>query len=168
MTSVPTKMTREVLSQKKTPDLTFLSSLNKRKLEVFSTYDYLVCMKNDNKFRHVLRLHTWFEDEGEYIFGLGRALLLKNIHIHGSLSKAAKAMNIPYRAAWGKIKKAEEISGIKLLEKPGGNKKGYSLTREGYELQKTFLDWYNDVESYAIKKAELSLPWKLKSYEDED
>lgn len=65
-----------------------------------------------------------------------------------------------YRAAWGKIKKTEEVIGLKLIEKKGGNRSGYQLTPKGAELMKRFDKWFEEVECFALKRAQEMLPFK--------
>ncbi|TVQ99818.1 MAG: LysR family transcriptional regulator [Desulfovibrionales bacterium] len=112
----------------------------------------------------ILRLHVWLELANGHFFGLGRAQLLQRIQQHGSLSKAAEEMRMSYRAAWGKIKSTEEIMGVRLVEKVGGNKSGFRLTEEGRRIMEQFLDWYADVEKKALKSAQKRLPWELRRF----
>jgi molybdate transport system regulatory protein len=115
-----------------------------------------------------LRLHVWLELENGHFFGLGRAQLLDRIKQHGSLRKAAADMHMSYRAAWGKIKNSEEVMGVKLVEKMGGNKSGYRLTEHGEKIMKDFLAWYAQVERQALKSAAKKLPWELQRFNAND
>lgn len=125
-------------------------------------------MKNNRNEAPVLRLHVWLEKRDSLFFGLGRAQLLQNVKRLGSLRKAAMEMNMSYRAAWGKIKKTEEVLGFKLLEKAGGNKAGYRLTKAGDELQQVYLKWYAELESEALQRARKSFPWNVYGYKQDD
>lgn len=111
-----------------------------------------------------LRLHVWLEMDDGLFFGLGRAQLLERIQKYGSLSKAAQEMHMSYRAAWGKIKKTEEIMGVKLVEKVGGNKSGYRLTEDGRRITEQFLDWYASLERTALRSAQKKLTWELQGF----
>ena len=51
-----------------------------------------------------MRLHLWLENEDGLLFGQGRMELLARIRDLGSLRKAAEALGMSYRAAWGKLK----------------------------------------------------------------
>ncbi|MGC9135974.1 substrate-binding domain-containing protein, partial [Caldivirga sp.] len=66
--------------------------------------------------------------------------LLSLIRKHGSLSKAAKLLNIPYSTAFRMIEEAEAALSEALIEGVrGGSRGGYSrLTRLGEELLLTF------------------------------
>jgi molybdate transport system regulatory protein len=81
-----------------------------------------------------LRYRLWFEREGEYVLGGGVAALLQSIHELGSLKKAADSLDIPYRGAWGRIRKAEEALGLPLIESTKDRQKGVSLTPEALRL----------------------------------
>ncbi len=87
-----------------------------------------------------LKLHyrLWFECEGEHVMGGGLIRLLRKIHALGSLKKAAEYLNIPYRGAWGRIRKAEEAMGISLLESSRQRQKGVTLTPAALILLDSF------------------------------
>jgi len=112
-----------------------------------------------------IRLHLWIESNAGMMLGLGRTQLIDNIEKHGSLQTAAKKMGISYRAAWGRIKKTEEVLGYKLLEKTSG---GYKLTELGKEINNKFKAWFDKVEDYALKEAKEIFPWVSTSYKDEE
>ena len=113
-----------------------------------------------------VHLQLWLEDERGEGFGRGRVQLLRLIEERGSLSKAelwrkgsissrqaAEELGMSYRGAWGKLKKAERIAGVALVEASGTKRDGYSLTPEGRELVERFQQWYADVERYAEERA---------------
>ena len=85
-----------------------------------------------------LRYRLWFEREGEYVLGGGVAALLESIHELGSLKKAAEKLGIPYRGAWGRIRKAEDALGLPLIESTNDRQKGVSLTPEALRLVEAF------------------------------
>ena len=108
-----------------------------------------------------IRVHAWLETREGLLFGVGRAELLDKIEELGSLRKAAGEMCMSYRAAWGKIKKTEEILGFKLIEKEHGNKTGFRLTEAGKALKRNYRDWYRAVETEALRKARELFPWTM-------
>ncbi len=93
----------------------------------------------------------WFDKNKKGFLGKGRIELLKNIDIYGSLSKAAKAMNMSYKAAWDSLNDMKKISNIPLvLSVTGGSGGGGSQLTSGakdyikmydllYESQREFL-----------------------------
>ncbi len=119
-------------------------------------------MKN---LQAVIRIHLWIESEKGMILGPGRSKLIEYIGKFGSLQNAAKKMGISYRAAWGRIKKTEEVLGYKLLEKTPG---GYQLSELGRELHDKYIAWYKKIENYALKESKEIFPWKSAPYEEEE
>lgn len=101
-----------------------------------------------------MRLHLWFEKDEKIFLGIGRALLLERIEQYGSLRQAATDMKMSYRAAWGKLKAAEESIGKPLVQKVKGKGQRYELTPVGRQLSKQFLQLQQDIETYAQGKAQ--------------
>jgi len=108
----------------------------------------------DKKNRPVVRLNLWLEDSDGMLFGHGRALLLRKIAEHGSLRRAAEDLKMSYRAAWGKLKAAEESIGQPLVQKVKGKGQRYELTPVGRQLASQFMQLQHDVETYAMIKAQ--------------
>lgn len=100
-----------------------------------------------------LRIRVWIEEEDEIYIGIGSTLLLQHIEQLGSLRKAAEALGMSYRRAWGKLKNAEERIGQPLVEKTKGKGQRFNLSPFGKELMEKFLEFYLDVEEYATRKA---------------
>jgi len=114
-----------------------------------------------------LRMRMWLDVNGEQAIGLGRAILLMEIERQGSLNKAAKALSMSYRAAWGRLKKTEEVIGKPLVVEQGKGR-GFALTTEARELVSSFSDWYADVEAYALRAARERFAFPVVGYEQED
>ena len=88
-----------------------------------------------------IRTKVWIDDDhGNVIFGGGREHMLEAIERLGSMNKAAKELNMSYRALWGRIKSTEERLGKQVLvTKPGGGKDcGSALTPAGKSLLKNY------------------------------
>jgi len=100
-----------------------------------------------------LRLRVWLEQKDKTYIGIGSTLLLKHVEELGSLRKAAEALGMSYRRAWGKLKNAEERIGQPLVEKTKGMGQRFNLSPYGKELMDRFLSFYLDVEEYATKRA---------------
>ena len=113
----------------------------------------------------IMRMHLWLETEDGLYFGLGRAILLAKIQEHGSLRKAAEELGMSYRAAWGKLKKTEEILGVKLITQCGSKKEGCQLSEAGKTFMESYMLWFEEVERDALLKAEKLLPWAITSYQ---
>lgn len=110
----------------------------------------------------VIRIRLWLETPMGLYFGLGRAQLLKKVDEHGSLKKAAEDLGMSYRAAWGKIKKTEEVLGVQLMEQAGCKRDGYRLTENGRVYMESFLSWFEEVEQTALERARVKLPWHVR------
>jgi molybdate transport system regulatory protein len=67
-----------------------------------------------------VKSNIWLEIDGQVVISAWRVRLLEAIQQTGSISQAAKVMNIPYRRAWQKIQESEERLGIKLVETQTG------------------------------------------------
>jgi molybdate transport system regulatory protein len=80
-----------------------------------------------------IHVNIRLESNHGVVFGAGRYMILKEVDEHGSLKKAAENLGMSYRAAWGKIKKSEELLGQKLIEKET-NKTGLHLTEFGRSM----------------------------------
>jgi len=116
----------------------------------------------------VMHLHLWLETEKGLFFGPGRAELLDLIERFGSLRKAAEELGMSYRAAWGKLKKTEEVLGFKLIDKSGSYKEGYRLTDTGRAMRKKFTQWRREVEEDALEKARDIFSCEVIRKEDSD
>ena len=83
-----------------------------------------------------IKSRIWIEANGHVLLGEGRIKLLKAIHETGSLSKAAKLLNMSYKKAWNLIdsinKYAKEPVIITSIGGKGGG--GAILTKHGKEL----------------------------------
>lgn len=118
-------------------------------------------MENDPQV--TLRMHTWFDSDRGMLFSHGRVLLLQKVVEQGSLNKAAQTMGMSYRAAWGKIKKTEAALGGPLLEKASG-RKGFELSALGRELLNAFATWQQEVEDFALQRANELFDWEVHRY----
>ena len=84
--------------------------------------------------------HIWFETNNGLRVGAGRAELLEQIDLLGSLSEAARKLEIPYRRAWGMIKDMNTNAKESLVIKEVGGKDGGRsiLTEEGKRIVALF------------------------------
>lgn len=76
----------------------------------------------NKKYR--LRGRLWIEGpEGTYM-GYGRVVLLERIREHGSISAAARSMEMSYRHAWKLVDSMNSQSNKPVVEKSTGGKGG--------------------------------------------
>ncbi len=89
-----------------------------------------------------IKSRIWIESEDNVLLGEGRVHLLKAIQETGSLSKAAKSLNISYKKAWQMLdavnKSAKKPVTINSIGGKGGG--GAELTEYGQSLVKAFDD----------------------------
>ncbi len=114
----------------------------------------------------VQRLHLWLETKDGMLLGLGRIQLLELVEELGSLNKAAAAMGMSYRAAWGRMKQTETVIGSPLVER-SGPKKGFRLTPLGHEVVTMFRTWQREVEAYALERARAVFPWSTAPFAED-
>ena len=90
----------------------------------------------------VLRSKVWLEKDGKLLMGWGRATLLERIDQLGSISAAAKSMNLTYRNAWLWVEAMNRLAPVPLVEKfTGGERGGYArLTEEGRKIVANYKD----------------------------
>jgi molybdate transport system regulatory protein len=84
----------------------------------------------------VVRSKVWLEKDGKLFMGWGRATLLERIDQLGSISAAARSMQLAYRNAWLWVEAMNRLSPKPLVEKStGGPRGGYArLTEEGRRI----------------------------------
>ncbi|NCD25119.1 MAG: LysR family transcriptional regulator [Deltaproteobacteria bacterium] len=111
-----------------------------------------------------VRMHLWLESGESVYFGMGRVMLLDKIEEHGSLRKAAEALGMSYRAAWGKLRATEDALGEVLVESVGTKRGGCRLTARGRFYREKFRAWFNAVEQTAVAQAKLIFEDGVQSY----
>ena len=87
-----------------------------------------------------VRSKIWIERDGDVVLSEWRVELLEAIDAHGSLSRAAEALDVPYRTAWERVKATEAELGVRLLESESGGADGGGsrLTPEAREFCRRF------------------------------
>lgn len=78
--------------------------------------------------------------DGKNLGGSGRIRLLSLVDEHGSITHAAKAMKMSYKAAWDAIDHMNKLAGDPLVERITGGKGGGTtyLTERGKRLVANF------------------------------
>ena len=77
---------------------------------------------------------------GDVVLSDWRVELLEAIDAHGSLSRAAEALDVPYRTAWERVKATEAELGMRLVdtESGGADGGGSRLTPEAQDVCRRF------------------------------
>ncbi|MCP4971304.1 MAG: LysR family transcriptional regulator [Arcobacter sp.] len=89
--------------------------------------------------------NIWIKKDDRNFIGRGRIELLQNIHIHGSISKAAKKMKMSYKAAWDSVDIMNKLSHKELVTKVIGGKGGGGTVITAHA--KEIIESYNEVLS---------------------
>lgn len=97
-----------------------------------------------------LRVKLWIDIQGVNAFGMGSFALLQGVAQTGSLAGAARQLGMSYRTAWGRVRTMESRLGRPVLEKRGGNKRGYRLSAFGQRC----LDLFREVHQAADNAAQ--------------
>ncbi|MBN7817002.1 winged helix-turn-helix domain-containing protein [Algoriphagus pacificus] len=71
-----------------------------------------------------IRIRCWLEHDGQKFFGPGPYQLMNMIDRKGSISLAAKEMNMSYKKAWDMIHRINEISKSPVIVSQKGGKMG--------------------------------------------
>ncbi len=92
-----------------------------------------------------IKSNLWFESDEKAFFGKGRIELLEQIGRHGSISKAAKAMKMSYKAAWDAVNEMNSLSREPIVAKETGGRGGGGtrLTEKGRE----YIRIYKEISS---------------------
>jgi molybdate transport system regulatory protein len=95
------------------------------------------------------KIKFWLEsDSGNFLLGPGTLRLLVAVAEQGSLKAGAGAIGLSYRAAWDRLKKAEEGLGFPLLERHSGGEGGggSTLTSGAMELVERYRRFVQGVQ----------------------
>jgi molybdate transport system regulatory protein len=83
---------------------------------------------------------VWLTAGGEKFGGADRVALLRAIAASGSITQAAKALKMSYKAAWDAVDAMNNLAGVALVERTTGGKGGGGtrLTLRGVQLVDNF------------------------------
>lgn len=97
-----------------------------------------------------LKGKLWIEGKNGIFLGYGRVVLLERIKQYGSISKAAKSMQMAYRHAWDLIDSINKQAVKPFVETATGGKKGGGaiLTKQGEKAVKEFWKFHNDFREF--------------------
>jgi len=95
------------------------------------------------------RTKLWIEEDGRLVMSDYRVRLLELVARSGSLARAAEALSLSYRRAWGKVKELERNLGMSLVRSeaggPGGG--GSQLTPSGEALVVAYRRFHGEVRN---------------------
>lgn len=103
-----------------------------------------------------LQGRIWINGPEGTFLGYGRVVLLERIREHGSISAAARSMNMSYRHAWKLVASMNRQSDKPVVEKTTGGKGGGGavITEAGEKAIAVFWAAYNDFQSYLAERSQ--------------
>ena len=110
--------------------------------------------------QYQLKGRVWIESQEGTFLGFGRVVLLERIRDHGSISAAARSMNMSYRHAWKLVDSMHRQSVSPLVETTTGGRKGggATLTKAGHNAIAAFWQAYRQHKQYL---SQLTAPLEL-------
>ena len=102
-----------------------------------------------------IRITTRLIVKNERAFGTGKALVLEAVAAEGSISKAAKALDMSYSRAWQLVDGMNQSFRKPLIESTAGGKKGGGATLTA--LGKEVLALFRKMEKQLAEDAETYL-----------
>lgn len=109
-----------------------------------------------NRKGYELRGRIWVEGKDRTFLGYGRVVLLERIKQYGSISEAAKSMNMSYRHAWELVDSMNKQAKRPLVETTTGGKGGggANLTEAGEKAVIAFWKLYKKFKYFLKKEVE--------------
>jgi molybdate transport system regulatory protein len=100
------------------------------------------------------RGRVWIDGREGTFLGYGRIVLLERIRDHGSITKAARSMEMSYRHAWELVDSMNRQASRPLIETATGGRGGGGarLTEEGEDAIRLFWKFYKDFQDFLDKE----------------
>ncbi len=97
-----------------------------------------------------MRGRIWIDGPAGTFFGYGRAVLLERISEHGSITKAARSMDMAYRRAWDMVNSMNRQAKEPFVEVVIGGKGGGGarVTKAGERAIRMFRRFHDDFQSF--------------------
>lgn len=107
-----------------------------------------------NNYR--LRGRIWIEGPEGTFLGFGRVVLLERIREHGSISAAARSMEMSYRHAWDLVESMNRQGSRPVVEKSTGGRGGGGaiLTESGQRAVDCFWSAYRDYKKFLAERTQ--------------
>jgi molybdate transport system regulatory protein len=101
-----------------------------------------------------LRGRIWIEGPEGTFLGYGRVVLLERIRDHGSISAAARSMEMSYRHAWKLVDSMNHQSRKPVVVSSTGGRGGGGahLTEDGERAIKAFWSAYGDFKTFLTRR----------------
>jgi len=97
----------------------------------------------------------WVEGKDGAFLGSGRVLLLERIRKYGSITEAARSLDMSYRHAWELVESMNSKSSNPLVETATGGKGGGGtrLTANGERAVRLFREFCDDFQTFLKEKS---------------
>jgi len=97
----------------------------------------------------------WISGENGFMLGQGRVQILESIIEHGSISKAAKALEMSYKKAWRLVNGMNDASETSIVIRNSGGVGGggTTVTQRGIELIKAYRNLEKRTNKYFEKES---------------
>lgn len=107
-------------------------------------------LKKGEKTKPGFRGRVWIDGTEGTFLGYGRVVLLERIREQGSITKAAKSMEISYRRAWEMVDSMNRQASRPLVERSTGGRGGGGarLTADGETAIGAFWTFYDDLQQF--------------------
>lgn len=102
--------------------------------------------------------HIWVEGREGTFLGYGRVALLERIREYGSITKAAKSLDMSYRRAWVLIDSMNRQAPMPFVVTAAGGKRGGGtrVTKEGEKALKLFWKFHEDFQRFLVREEQRS------------
>ena len=100
------------------------------------------------------RGRVWIDGTDGPFLGFGRVVLLERIREYGSITKAAKSMEMSYRRAWDLVDSMNKQAKRPFVELATGGKGGGGahVTEDGERAIKLFWEFSEDFQRFIAKE----------------
>ena len=107
------------------------------------------------KASYTVKGRIWIDGQEGTFLGYGRVVLLERIRDHGSISAAARSMEMSYRHAWQLVDSMNRQSTQPLVVKNTGGKGGggAELTEAGENAVETFWKVYDAFQLFLVRES---------------
>ena len=98
----------------------------------------------------------WVEGKDGAFLGYGRVLLLERIRQNGSITEAAKSLDMSYRHAWELVESMNNQATSPLVETATGGKGGGGarLTADGERAMRLFQEFHDEFRDFLREKSQ--------------
>jgi molybdate transport system regulatory protein len=105
---------------------------------------------NNQQAAYRARGRVWIEGPDGTFLGYGRVVLLERIRDHGSISAAARSMEMSYRRAWNLVDSMNRQSRTPVVTMSTGGRGGggASLTEAGEHAIETFWSFWDAFKDF--------------------